>query len=148
MKRSILQRRSGLKRTGKLRRSRPLASSARLGTARQPTPVDPAAAAFKQAQNGSCWVCGSPGLVRRHHVIREQDCRREGWPLFDLRNAMWLGVEGLTCDCHEKHHNASRRIPADLIPDPALSFAITVMGMDRAALYFAQRYAPAREARA
>lgn len=127
MKRTQLARRSPLK-----GRSRLLATRLK--------PLSDAATEFKRPHWGHCQVCGEHGPVRRHHVIREQHVRAEGGDIYDTRNSMWVGVEGLTCDCHEKHHNASRRIPARLIPAQALSFAIALMGVDQAHAYFEREY--------
>lgn len=153
MKRSILNRRTelrrgtelargaGLTRTTGLKRSSTLAHTSRLLT-RQRVLVDEAGRlAFKTIGSGRCAGCQKLGIVRRHHLITENHVRRAGGNPWDQRNAIWIGIEGLTCDCHEHHHNASHRLPVTVVTAAAREFAVELLGADAAAAYFARYYA-------
>lgn len=108
--------------------------------ARPKKPVDePGRAEYKRVRHGICRVCGRSGLVRRHHVVYEQHVRREGGDPWDTRNALWVGLD-VTCDCHERQHNASMRIPLEVLPEAALAFGVDLFGEARAAEYIARYY--------
>ena len=133
-----------MKRSAPLRRKAPLRSRACVRPDAMRRATNPARDEFKRVRTGRCAVCGLLGLVRRHHVIYEQHVRRAGGDCWDIANSLWIGVETF-CNCHRHHHDAVQRIPADLIPDAALAFAVDLFGSDeRAADYFARYYAPAR----
>lgn len=76
----------------------------------------------------------------RHHVVREQDVRREGGDPWDLDNQMLLGF---WCRCHADHHapNGRRKLPLRLVPAAAREFAGKLMGATRAADYLNKHYA-------
>lgn len=78
--------------------------------------------------------------LHRHHVIYEQHVRHEGADPWALSNSMLLHEH-----CHANHHSAFRRIPLPAVPDAAIDFAQRLLGVDRAALYFARYYAPELE---
>lgn len=129
-----------LKRTP-LARKTPLARRHRIRVHRKPKPIEPGQIEFKLVRHGICRVCHVVGLVRRHHIIYEQVVRREGGDPWDPRNGMWVGIEGMTCDCHERQHNASQRIPESLLSVAAREFAVELLGEDRAADYLRRLYA-------
>ena len=110
----------------------------RIRRRRAPAKQEPGRADWQQPMAGPCDVCGrATQRLARHHVIYAQHVRAAGGDVWDLRNSM------LVCpDCHERHHNASRRIPLPLVPGLALDFATCLYGVERAAWYFALRYAP------
>jgi hypothetical protein len=93
-------------------------------------------AAFKAASIGRpCACCDQlypPLRMKSHHVIYRQHLPVEyEW---DPRNAM--PVER---DHHERHHNASRRIPLTALSEENLEFASEVLG-EAAEYYLARRY--------
>lgn len=108
---------------------------------RRPRILEPGRAAWKEPTRGYCTVCMRPGWIVKHHVCYEQHVRREGGDPWALANSMLLGRD---CACHAQHHSGFKRIPFDLVPDEAVDFARRLLGDDRAALYFARFYAPAR----
>jgi hypothetical protein len=73
-------------------------------------------------------------------VVREQDVRSLGGDPWDLDNAMELGR---WCRCHDDHHapNGRKKLPLARVPRAAISFAIDLMGEDRARTYLARHYA-------
>jgi hypothetical protein len=104
---------------------------------------EPGREAWKRARWGHCTVCNRWGRLIRHHILTETRVRREGGDPWALVNSMDLGS---WCGCHPNHHSAHARIPFDLVPERAVDFARRLLGDDRAALYFARFYAPARPA--
>lgn len=95
-------------------------------------------AAFKAATVYlPCVVCGAQSgwgrPIHAHHVVYRQHLPVEReW---DPRNAAPV------CDgCHERHHNASRRIPLAALSEENLEFAREVLGTV-ASVYLARRYA-------
>lgn len=92
---------------------------------------------WKEERYGRCSVCRRPGRLIRHHVVYQQHIRPLEGDLWDLRNALDLG---LFCRCHANHHAAVRRISLSIIPDEAVAFAIDLFGVSRAAMYFARYY--------
>ena len=96
-----------------------------------------AEAAWKQPRYGTCQVCGALGWISRHHVFYKQHCPTD--VQWDLRNAMDVGGYG-ACDCHDRHHTASRRIPIEKVPVEAQTFGIEVFGLDAATQYLKRRY--------
>jgi hypothetical protein len=121
----------------------PIARKTPLGRSRPRRPVEPGRDVFKtRVLHGACTVCGREGMLLRHHVILEQHLRALGADPWALANGMWVGVDGLTCNCHALHHGAFRRIPLDKVPDAAIDFARQLLGDDKAALYFARFYSP------
>lgn len=124
-----------MKRTS-LKRSKPLRAH------RKPAEATPDRHAYKEVVWGRCEVCGAAGWVRRHHCVYEQHCRVEGFPLFALENAMWVGVDW-TCACHRRHHDAVQRIPLSLLPLDAVGWCYRMFGEDAGRAYLAKRYAPA-----
>jgi hypothetical protein len=64
----------------------------------------------------------------------------EGGDCWSTDNAIWIGVD-FTCVCHERHHNASRRIPLALVPLRAVAFAEALYGQERARDYLSREYA-------
>lgn len=140
MKRSPLHRRSPLKQRAGLRRTGALARTARLSTHRKPPESNPSRDEFKTVRDGICRVCGKRGQVRRHHVVTEQEIRKQGGDPWDLRWGMWVGAFDDMCTCHRRHHNAVARIPFRIVPEHAIEVALELLGFDRAALYFARFY--------
>ena len=96
--------------------------------------------------NGKCEGCGKRGPRIRHHVVREQDVRREGGDPWDLDNAMLLG-RFFVCRCHDDHHapNGRRKLPLAKVPSAARGFAARLMGEDRALTYLLKHYSVPRE---
>jgi 5-methylcytosine-specific restriction endonuclease McrA len=93
-------------------------------------------AAFKEAAlYGRCAACGEfphPLRTAAHHVVYRQHVPVEmAW---DPRNSMPLHD-----DCHERHHNASRRIPLSALSEENLEFASEVLG-EAAPYYLERRY--------
>jgi 5-methylcytosine-specific restriction endonuclease McrA len=91
-------------------------------------------AAFKDAGTGACANCGAwwQAVTRSHHVIYRQHLPVD--KEWDPRNAMPV------CDpCHERHHNASRRIPLSALSEENLEFASEVLG-EAAPYYLERRY--------
>lgn len=111
-------------------RARQAAKAAERGRAEWKTPPP----------NGPCAGCGKRGARIRHHVVREQDVRREGGDPWDLDNAMLLGR---WCECHARHHEGSgrRKLPRRLIPPAAVYFAERLLGPERRDDYFNTHYA-------
>lgn len=99
-----------------------------------------APARWTHALGTRCEACGATGLFALHHVTYAQHVRREHGDVWCPANSMTL------CrSCHAAHHYGAQRIPADLIPDAALAFAVDLFGSDElAAAYVARYYAPAR----
>lgn len=92
---------------------------------------------WKAPRYGRCAICRRQGRIVRHHVVYQQHLRIYGGDLWDLRNALDVG---LWCQCHANHHSATSRIRLPIIPDAAIEFAVEVLGASRAALYFARYY--------
>jgi 5-methylcytosine-specific restriction endonuclease McrA len=93
-------------------------------------------AAFKEAVYGlRCVRCGRLDFMfpaKAHHVIYRQHLPVD--KEWDPRNAMPV------CNpCHERHHNASRRIPLTALSEENLEFASEVLG-EAAEYYLARRY--------
>lgn len=95
-------------------------------------------AAFKaESYMRDCAACGDGGGptgygIRAHHVVYRQHLSAElEW---DTRNAM-----PVCDDCHEKHHNASSRIPLSALSQENLEFANEVLG-EAAGYYLERRY--------
>jgi hypothetical protein len=93
-------------------------------------------AAFKEASfDKVCRGCGhfwEPYRSRAHHVIYRQHIPVD--KEWDPRNAMPV------CDpCHERHHNASRRLPLSALSEENLAFAEEVLG-EAAPYYLERRY--------
>jgi hypothetical protein len=79
-----------------------------------------------------CPACRLPyGLEgrrrERHHGLKDQIVRREGGNVYDVRNR-WV----ICSDCHERHTNRSRVLPAWLIPDSVIEFAVELLGPGKA----------------
>jgi len=82
-----------------------------------------------------CASCGTRGPWDAHHALYEQHLRKEGFPLFDPRNALRL------CrDCHANHHAGARRIKTASLTTENLAYMVEVLGPDRAELYIARQY--------
>jgi hypothetical protein len=82
-----------------------------------------------------CAACGFFGVpaCQAHHVIYRQHLPVD--KAWDPRNAMPV------CDpCHERHHNASKRIPLSALSEENLAFAEEVLG-EAASYYLERRYA-------
>ena len=129
MKRSALARRTPLR----ARRRRPVTLVGR--------------EAWKTPRKGYCAVCGTHGLVFRHHILYERKVIEAGHPelVYDLRNALDIGADA-TCSCHHDHHHALRngqpwRIPRRLISLEAERFAAEVLGEGPARVFFQRFYA-------
>lgn len=110
----------------------------------QKRPFEPGREAWKTPTRGHCEGCGKPGLMQRHHVVKEQHVRRPptGGPAgdpWDMRNAMLLGFEHV-CDCHERHTNKSKLIPLSKVSPATVSFARDLLG-DYAEDYLRREYA-------
>lgn len=101
---------------------------------------------FGRVAHGNwCAVCGldeSYGLDV-HHVVSQQELKRRGLPrrlLWDVRNALPLcAIGGRGGGCHERHENASRRVPFTALKPENLEFAADVLG-DYADSYLDRRY--------
>jgi hypothetical protein len=93
-------------------------------------------AAFKEAavytKCAGCRQFPWGGSHRAHHVIYRQHIPVD--KEWDPRNAMPV------CDpCHERHHNASRRLPLSALSEENLAFAEEVLG-EAAPYYLERRY--------
>lgn len=128
MKRSILARRTGLRRASRLR-ARP-----------KRIEHNPARDAWKTRVAGACECgCGVFTIrLERHHVIYEQHLRAEGHEdlLWDLRNSMLLLPAH-----HRNHHLAAKQIRRARIPAAAVEFAVERFGADIADRYLSRYYA-------
>jgi hypothetical protein len=100
---------------------------------------EPGRADWKEPHSGKCLGCGRHGKLLRHHVVREQDVRREGGDPWDQDNAMDLGRY---CACHGNHHapNGRHKLPLAKVPSSAVVFAVRLMGEDRADTYLQRHY--------
>lgn len=71
-----------------------------------------------------CQVHGDPrdcdGPVQAHHIILQQHLRKHGLADHVLDTDVGMGVCYLA---HRQHHNATRRIPYECVPDAAIRFA-------------------------
>lgn len=119
-----------MKRRAPLRRS-PLESRSYKNTS------EPGRREFKALSMGRCGVCGTRGLVRRHHVVTERAIRAVGMNPWDLRVGLWVGV--WCCRCHPAHHTRSRPIPLARLSPENVAFAVECFGEHQAAAYL-QRY--------
>ena len=118
-------------------------------TAARRRPLEPGEAAWKRKRYGRCAVCGTYGRVIRHHLLIEQEIRREATAeqlaagaAWDPRNALAVGAPmplGGRCTCHADHHSAKRRIPYARIPAEAKEFAVEILGHAKAYAWY-QRY--------
>lgn len=100
------------------------------------------AAAFKAAVTGArCGCCGLMPMFScsAHHVVEKQELKRRGLPLYDVRN-----VFPICQDCHERHTNASGRIPFRKLSAENIAYAYEALG-DYAFDYLRRRY-PTSEA--
>ena len=124
-----------------MRRS-PLKRRAPLTARRKPAEATPERYAYKEVVWGCCEACGAVGFVRRHHVVYEQVCRREGFPLYSIDNSMLIGVDW-TCRCHERHHHPGvndTRILLSLVPLRAKSWCLEMFGEERGRDYLERTY--------
>lgn len=140
MRRSRLKPGKGLRSAPAASRTDPGAAARRTRPSARPAGVEEdygARAEWKTARRGKCAVCGQRGVVLRHHVITERHVREANGDPWDLRNSMDVGA---FCRCHANHHAAVRRIPLDLVPDAALTFAVDLYGDVKAAAYFVRYY--------
>lgn len=93
--------------------------------------------------------CGQRA-ANRHHIVYQQKIREivqrrtrdarergrmESGLLADKRNLAWLAF-----DCHQNHHNASKRLRLPKLPDSAFEFAVELLGADAAYEYLRRRY--------
>lgn len=80
------------------------------------------------AYRKKCVVCGSKKDVHAHHVVEKQYLAHlfprgaNGKTLAELRADPRNGI-ALCAGCHERHTNASRRVPIDKLPAAAFEFA-------------------------
>lgn len=123
-----------------LRHRKPLQARSRLRARPKPrAPRTVAEEAWKIPQSGYC-QCGCDRFsihLHRHHVVTQATVRREGGDPWAIANSMLLHP-----DCHMRHHSAFHRIPLPSVPQDAVDFAVRLLGVDRAALYFARFYGP------
>jgi hypothetical protein len=120
-----------------VKRSGPLRKAGRLPT-REQLEVEIARQEFADVvlHSYGCRACGSrEGRFHAHHVIYRQHIDEA--VRWDARNAM-----AVCADCHERHHNASRRIPLSRLSSTHLEFAREVLG-DYADDYLARYYGDA-----
>lgn len=92
---------------------------------------------WKQPASGVCW-CGCEMFcerLHRHHVLTEAKVRQAGGDPWSPRNQFLIAPE-----CHEHHHNASRKIRIEVLPRTAIAFAFEVLGDGPAEDYFDRRY--------
>lgn len=102
-------------------------------------------------RSGPCAVCGTPwSEADPHHIIEQQELKRRRLHhlLLDERNIMllcpifWSSYSGRGERCHERHTNASRRIPLAALTEDNWSFAREVLG-EAADDYLTRRYSDA-----
>jgi hypothetical protein len=80
-------------------------------------------------------VCGcGQRAVNLHHVIYEQEVRREGGDVRDARNLVPVAWA-----CHGDHHGRQRPLPLGRLPDACFEFAGELLG-PYAADYLRRRY--------
>lgn len=99
----------------------------------------PEETAWKKPVRGFCDCCSRPcWRLEHHHVVSQNRIKQEGRHdmLWDPRNGMYLHP-----DCHERHTNASRRIPLSKVPEDARQFAVELLGFHPAILYLSRYYA-------
>ena len=99
--------------------------------------AEPGYREWHQPMYGLCSCCGERGSLERHHVVREQDVRREHGQPWDLRNSVMLGR---WCPCHRDHHTGAHRLPASLLTVPNLEFMVELLGEHGAADYVVRHY--------
>ena len=91
------------------------------------------AEAFKMSvANSPCAVCGRYHF-HAHHVVYQQHLPAAS--RWDIRNAL-----PVCSDCHERHHNGSRRIPRSCLTKQNVWFAREVLG--GGADYYLDRHYP------
>ena len=87
---------------------------------------------FKVAFQGQpCAVCGREWRWPEvHHVVSQQHIRSRGREdvLWSPDNGLSLCPRGLGCDAHERHTNASQRIPREVLSEHNVIFAREVLG--------------------
>jgi hypothetical protein len=81
-----------------------------------------------------CRGCRAKWPWHPHHVVYEQEVKRLGGDVNDVRNALRLCP-----DCHANHHGRSRPIKLTQLTDANYEFAFELMG-ERAADYLRQKY--------
>jgi carbon storage regulator len=86
--------------------------------------------------------CGRRG-VQRHHVIYRQELKRAA-----LDKLAWLTLVAdhrnlvpLATDCHVSHHNRSRTLRLEVLPDSVFEFAEEVLGAGPGYEYLRRFYA-------
>jgi hypothetical protein len=110
-------------------------------------PVDrsgePGYRAWKAPVFGCCALCGGGSQrLERHHCMSEQHVRAiDPAKVWDIRNSLVLGMH-CSARCHSRHTTAAARLPASLIPAPAIEFMIELVGAERADLYIDRYYSP------
>lgn len=82
----------------------------------------------------ACAMCGGSRPVQAHHVVEAQELRRRHLRPYDARNAL-----ALCSDCHERHTNASVRVPFRKLTAQNVSYAYEVLGPS-AGDYLARKY--------
>ena len=150
MKRSPLRRITPLKRaTAPLSRSKPLGRGKPRRAIFPPADGDPEPLVREHRRLKSAWKyagrarvrcpCGAP-VREAHHVVYRQEIERlvgksAGRVIYDLRNRLFVCHE-----CHERHHNRSRPLSLNVLPDSAFDFAVELLGRERAYEYLRRRY--------
>lgn len=84
----------------------------------------------------SCANCGRPWSLTAdaHHCVEAQELRKRDLPVYDRRNAL-----ALCSDCHERHTNASSRVPFRKLSAVNVAYAYEVLG-PFAGDYLAKKY--------
>lgn len=125
MKRTELKRKAPMKRSRMKRKPPPL-----------PAERSPAEIAWKEPGAARCEHCGRPGRTTGHHVVREQDVRRLGGDVWDLRNRL-----NVLHDCHMAHHQGAtwQKIPQTVLRAENVLFARELLG-ERAQEYLDRHY--------
>lgn len=128
MRRSELKRGKPLKRT-RMKRKPPASRDEHEEPARQRWIASVAA-------HRACAHCGQRGRISGHHVVLEQDVRKEGGDPWDIRNML-----PVLHYCHLNHHQGSawQKIAQSQLLPANLEFARDLLG-DRAQDYLDRHY--------
>lgn len=124
MKRSSLQRKTGLKRTG-FKRKPPRPTDKAIIAARMRQRED-----FKEEARSQrvCAVCGEVDSFDGHHVVELNWLKANGKPWYMRPNALRLCDRFSKNKCHEKHTNGSRKVKLKELTDDNINYAFAVMG--------------------
>lgn len=93
----------------------------------------------------TCCCCDRPA-VQLHHVCYRQTLRREWtptaqWPTLRVLTDDPRNLVPVAHDCHGAHHNRSRPLMLNVLPDEAFVFARELLGAGPAFEYLRRRYA-------